>query len=81
MSNHITHHSLKSRFTKLILSTSIALVLATSANAKATAADEVLVSIEDLTVTGKDLEEAPKKYTVLHTVQRNGSRSAGRFTR
>lgn len=58
MSNHITHHSLKSRFTKLILSTSIALVLATSANAKATAADEVLVSIEDLTVTGKDLEEA-----------------------
>ena len=58
MSNHITRHFIKSRFSKIVLSASIALILATSVNAKTAAADDVLVSIEDLTVTGKDLEEA-----------------------
>jgi len=56
MSNYITHYFLKSRFAEIVLSASISLILATSANAKAT--EQVLVSIEGLTVTGKDLEEA-----------------------
>ena len=58
MSNHTTRHFFKSHLIKVFLSTSIALALATSVNAKAPSADEVLVSVEDLKVTGKDLEEA-----------------------
>lgn len=58
MSNYTALHFLKSHLAKTLLSASIALVLATSVNAKSTTADEVLVTVEGLTVTGKDLEEA-----------------------
>ncbi len=47
---------IKSPLSKILLSTSIALILSTSISAKAN--DEILVSIENLHVTGNDLEEA-----------------------